>query len=73
MMQIVSFTFLGLAVIYLLQRPALKKTNRITRWMSILLLLGSGALWVYLRLTIEIPRPADWLSQMMNPFVPIAK
>ncbi|WP_438444654.1 hypothetical protein [Gorillibacterium sp. sgz5001074] len=71
MIMILSVTFLFLLVLYLLQRPALKKTNRLTHWMSILLLLGSGALWVYLRLTIEIPRPVDWLSQALSPFVPV--
>lgn len=71
MMKIVSTTFLALLVLYLLQRPALKRANRITHGLSILLLGASGALWVYLRLTIVIPRPADWLSQMMGPFVPV--
>jgi hypothetical protein len=71
MMKVIVFTLIGLSLVYMLQWSAMKRTNRTTRWMSILVLLSSGALWVYLRMTIEIPRPADWLIGMLSPWVPV--
>lgn len=71
MMKILFYTLLWVGAVYLFIRPSLKKTNVLTKGLSVMVLLASGGLWVLLRITVEIPRPADWLNLLLSPFVPV--
>lgn len=64
-------TIVFVSVVLLVELPGLKKSNLITRWLSIGILLVSGMLWLFLQLSVNVPRPAEWLSMIFSPWSPV--
>lgn len=64
-------TLVWIGIVYLLERKKLKKSNAMTRWAAIVLLLTSGVVWMALMQNINIPRPYNWLEAILGAWVPV--
>ncbi|RAU94039.1 hypothetical protein [Paenibacillus sp. YN15] len=64
-------TCIWIGMIYLLERRRLKKTNAVTRWTAVGLLLASGIVWQALVENTGISRPYEWIDALLGPMVPV--
>lgn len=64
-------TLVWISVVYLVERKTLKKTNALTRWAAVALLVVSGLVWQGLLRNINIPRPYTWLEAVLGPWIPV--
>lgn len=64
-------TLVWISMVYLVERKALKKTNALTRWAAVALLVVSGLVWQALLRNINIPRPYTWLEAVLEPWAPV--
>lgn len=56
------------ALILMLEWRPLRKSSRSTRIISYSLYAASSAVWVWLHLSVHVPRPAAFLELLLQPF-----
>jgi len=62
------FTLGVFVIILLLEWRPLHKGSRSTRVISYSLYAVSSAVWVWLHLSVHVPRPAVYLEMLLQPF-----
>lgn len=72
MIRSVAETCVWVGIVYLVERRRLKKSNGLTRWTAIFLLLLSGLVWQTLINHVDVPRPYSWLDALLGPLVPVS-
>lgn len=70
MIKSIVYTCFWLTIVYLIERPILKK-HRLTHYTALVLLLASGMLWVVFVTNKNLPHPSQWFYKFLSPFVPV--
>ncbi|MCZ8521132.1 MULTISPECIES: hypothetical protein [Paenibacillus] len=50
--------------------PDLQGSARINRWLTYGVVAACIAVWLYMQLTFQVPRPTVWFQKLMEPYVP---
>lgn len=61
-------SLLVFAIILMLEWRPLRKSTRSTRMISYSLYALSSAIWVWLQVSMHVPRPAVYLEMLLQPF-----